>query len=154
MSAYKWKSASRIKADAQKAGELMEQLSETEDGLTAHTLLEASKPEDAILHNEYEWDDAKAATEWRLHTSRNIINSIMVVAVLKEEGKDEPTEVNVRGFLIADEESKYEQLEVIVNDVDKRAAMLETALRELEAFRRKYKTLSELQPVFTAIDTL
>ena len=87
MSAYTWKSGSRIKADAQKAGELMQKLSQTEEGLTAETLLNANKPEDAPLHNDYEWNDETAANEWRLHQSRHFINSVILCDVVSEDGE-------------------------------------------------------------------
>ena len=64
---YQWKSGSRIKGNAQESGELFEQLSKTEEGLTARTLLEANRPESAPLHNDYEWNNDIAAEEWRLH---------------------------------------------------------------------------------------
>lgn len=149
MSAYTWKSGSRIKADAQKAGELMEQLSQTEDGLTAETLLNANKPEEAPLHNCYEWDDSKAAVEWRLHQSRHFINSIVTVQV--QEGQEEQPET-MRAFFVTTEKSKYEPLHAIVKEKSKYEAMLDTALSELIAFKRKYAQIKALQPIFEAID--
>lgn len=146
MSAYQWKSGSRIKADAQKSGELFERLSNTEEGLTARTLLDANRPKNAPLHNEYEWNDETAADNWRLHQSRHFINSIAVIATTSEN-----VETTVRAFHITTEESKYEPITAIIKEPDKYAALLSSAKAELTAFRNKYNTLKELTPIFKAI---
>lgn len=145
MAAYKWKSGSRIKADAQKCGELYERLSETEEGLTARTLLDANVPEDAPLHSEYEWDDSTAADNWRLHQSRHFINSIAVVAINAETNE----EVQVRAFHVISD--SYEPLQAIITQPDKYETLLSNAKAELAVFKRKYNTLKELTPVFQAI---
>lgn len=147
MAAYTWKSGSRIKADAQKCGELYERLSATEEGLTARTLLDANRPESAPLHSEYEWDDEQAADNWRLHQSRHFINSIAVVAIAAESNEEIP----VRAFHITTSDGVYEPLTAIIQQPDKYTALLSSAKAELAAFERKYATISELQPVFKAI---
>ena len=143
---YEWKSGTRIKADAQECGEMFEKLSETEEGLTAETLLEANKPETAPLHNEYEWNDSKAAHEWRLQQSRHFINSIAIKVLTKDE-----EEIAVRAFHITTEKSCYESITAIITEKDKREALLASALSELNAFKRKYELLTELTPIFKAI---
>lgn len=143
---YEWKSGTRIKANAQESGELFEQLSATEEGLTAETLLEANKPETAPLHNEYEWNDSKAAHEWRLHQSRHFINSIAIKVIATND-----EEAAVRAFHIVTESSKYEPITAIIKEKSKREALLANALSELNSFKRKYETLSELAPIFKAI---
>jgi len=47
--------------------------------LTPESVIEASKPEDHPLHSYFEWDDAKAAHEHRLHQARKIISAVPVV---------------------------------------------------------------------------
>lgn len=145
---YEWKSSARIKGDAQKCGELFEQLSATEEGLTAKTLLEANKPESAPLHNDYEWDDEKAAEEWRLHQSRNFINSITVKMV----SEDKENETQVRAFHIVSEPHQYEPIAAIIKEKNKYEQLLQSAYSELQAFRKKYSTLKELIPVFDSIE--
>lgn len=147
MSAYQWKSGSRIKADAQKSGELFEQLSNTAEGLTARTLLDANKPETAPLHNEYEWNDETAADNWRLHQSRHFINSIAIIETTSED-----VETPVRAFHITTSESKYEPITAIIKEPDKYAALLKSAKAELMSFKNKYNTLRELTPVLKAIE--
>lgn len=145
---YEWKTGSRIKADAQKSGELFEQLSKTEEGLTASTLLEANKPESAPLHNEYEWNDEKAANEWRLQQSRHFINSITTIVMSDSE------EQQVRAFHIVTEKSQYEPIMAIIKEESKYERLLANAVLELEAFVRKYNTLKEIKTIIDSFEEM
>lgn len=144
MSAYKWKTGSQIKTNANIAGAVCEELEQTV-GLTAQTLLDASRPEDAPLHNEFEWNDEKAAEEYRQMQARYIIRSLCIDAEI--DGKVEPVRAY---FTVAG--SQYENIAVIVSEQEKRIALLDVALKELKAFERKYKQLVELQPIMDAIE--
>ena len=140
---YKWKDAARIKTDAQTAGEICEKL-ERNGGLTAKRLVDESRPEDAPLHKEFEWNDATAAEAYREEQARYIIRSLIVQP---EETKNEV----VRAFFPMAEQKVFESLPVILSDAKKTSALLDMALRELKSFELKYSTLSQLAPVFEAI---
>ena len=146
---YQWKSWG-FKTDPQVAGEVCEKLEETV-GLTNHNLVEASRPEDAPLHNEFEWDDEAAAEKYRESQAGTIIRQLVVV---REE--ENVTAEPVRAFFTLDTEPKkpatYETTSVIMSDISKRNRLLEIALFELRAFERKYQQLSELEDVFKAIE--
>lgn len=147
MAAYKWKTASYIKADAEKAGKMCEELERT-GGLTAERLVEANKPEDAPLHNEFEWNDEKAAGEWRKQQARHIINNLVIVS---EELNSEPVRA---WFAIERSEPVYESVTAIIQNEDKYAALLSMAKKELAAFQRKYSQLTELKPIFDMINEM
>lgn len=75
---YEWKdlaSVRNIKADAQVAGEVCEEL-EREGRLTPENLVEVSKDENAPLHNEFEWNDATAAKKYRRSQAQFIIKCL------------------------------------------------------------------------------
>ena len=142
---YQWKNGSFIKSDANLAGRMCEQLEATGD-LSAKALLDANRPEDAPLHNEFEWDDSVAAEQYRLSQARHIINCLVV-----SEEKQEPTRAF---FNIQRSEGQYHSLDLIMRNEDTREALLETALRELSAFQHKYSQLKELANVFASIDEI
>lgn len=144
---YKWKTGSHIKADPQKSGELFEQLENSDEGLTAQSLLNANIPEEAPLHNEYEWDNVRAAEEWRLHQSRHFINCLITLSVIPDIEQPIPT----RAFHITTEQHSYDSIQAIITSEDKYNALLKNALSELTAFVRKYNGIQALQPVFVAI---
>lgn len=146
---YKWKNFSYIKADAQVAGEMCEKL-EADGNLTAQSLLDANRPADAPLHNEFEWDDGIAAEEYRKSQARHIINCLCVIKET-DGGKKEPQRVF---FNIRREEHEYKHIDTIIRSQDDTAMLLQTALKELEAFERKYSQLKELSRVFDAIHSI
>ena len=146
---YQWKTASHIKADANEAGAMCEQLEKTV-GLTAANLLEANRATGTPLHKEFEWNDSIAAEEYRLQQARHIINCLCV----KSEA-DRTNETPVRAFFVVDTSSKcYESLSVILKSEDKHKELLRNAKAELKAFQKKYHALEELKPVFDAISEL
>lgn len=138
---YQWKGAACIKADAQQAGLVCEQLEKT-GGLTAKRLLDASRPADAPLHDEFEWNDSKAAENYREQQARHIINSLTIVV---EEQPVTRAFVNIRATGHA-----YESINVIVQQEDKYAALLDQCKKELQAFLKKYNSIKELAPVADA----
>lgn len=145
---YSWKEGTRYKTDANIAGAVCAEM-EAAGTLTAGNLVEASRPKDAPLHKEFEWNNTKAAEEWRKHQARNIIHSLVLVTEAddKEDG--------VRAFFKIEARSgNYESIAAIVRDENKYESLKAAALRELKVFQRKYHTISELGKVFAAIDEL
>ena len=142
---YRFKKSSYIKVDAQTAGEVCEQLA-ANDSLTAKNLVDVSRPEDAPLHNAFEWDDAIAAESWRESQARHIINSIELVTEEKEP---------VRAFFnIVYKEPEYKSIEAILKSSEDTELLLKRAMDELRAFERKYSQLSALAGVFREIEKI
>ena len=141
-----WVKGSRFTADPNVAKEVMDQLS-AEGRLTAMELVEASRPVDAPLHGEFEWDDTIAAQKWREQTGRVMIASIVITHDVQEEPKP------VRAYFNIERNThEYIPTEIIFSDEAKKNRLLEIAKRELLSFKVKYQTLRELDPVFLAID--
>lgn len=140
---YKWKDGSQHKVSAQVAGEVCEELEERGE-LNARNLVDVSRPEDAPLHNEFEWDDDIAAELYRESQAGQIIRHLAI--------KTESI-APVRAFVNVDIGSKsYESIQAVIRNEDKYSVLLNNALKELGAFKRKYQMLSELQDVFDAIE--
>lgn len=140
---FEWKPGSRFKVDANTAGAVCGQL-EAAGNLSAKSLLDASRPKDAPLHSEFEWNDSIAAEKFREGQARNIINHLVVRL---DEKPDEP----VRGFFqITQQEPRYTNVNAILTHRDLRAELIQQALEEMAAFQRKYGTLTELAMIFEA----
>lgn len=147
---YKWKQGAVVKADANIAGEVCEGLRNTV-GLTKKNLVDASRAEDAPLHGVFEWDDTIAAEAYRETQAGYIIRSLEVEI---EETKNEP----VRAFFVTEQghqaNSGFDSIRRIMAEPVKRNSLLDIALSELRAFQKKYRMLTELADVFTAIDAV
>lgn len=135
MSVYKWKEGTRIKADPSLAAQLFDELAK-EDRLNARSVVEISKPKDAVLHDEFEWDDTNAAIKWRDHQARNIINALVVVEETVEEVKP------VRyAFQIEEHSNNYTPMNVIMQSANSIEALKRKALSELSSYRMKYASI-------------
>lgn len=135
MSIYKWKTGSRIKADPELAAQVLDQLA-NENRLNAENVVEISKPEGTVLHDDFEWRDDIAAHEYRKHQARNIMNSLVIV---EEEAPEIPP---IRYcFQIEENSSNYTPINVIIQSADCMDALKRKALAELSAFRMKYTTI-------------
>ena len=151
MTYYEWREGSQHKVSAQVAGEVCAGL-EQDGRLTAKDLVEVSKPEDAPLHDEFEWNDTEAAVQYRLAQARNVINSIRIV---RGDDDDEREVGNVRAFFtLKRDEPQYESIQIILNDEEKYNELMKVAIRELMAFEKKYAKIKELGNVFDEIDSL
>jgi hypothetical protein len=104
---YEWKVNGIYKTDANVAGKVLEELNNT-IGLTNENLVNASRPEDAPLHNEFEWDDTIAAEKYRNVQAGKMINLLAVRIEEQNEFDDREEDQNphpdVRQSLIGGEE--------------------------------------------------
>ena len=141
---YHFQPGCRLKADPQVAGEVCEKLAH-DNRLTAKNLVDECRPEDAPLHSYFEWRDNVAAELYREDQARLLIRSIISV--------NEPDQPPVRTFWnIRVEEPEYKAIQYIFSNPEETECLLKTAMRELRAFQKKYATLTQLAPVFKAID--
>lgn len=139
---YQWKTGSRISGDAQIAGNICEQL-ENEGRLSAKTLLDVSRPQNAPLHDNFEWNDGVAAEKYRENQAREIIRSLVIIP---------EQNAPVRSFFkIENIGNTYQSVKTILQDEDMTAKLLKTALRELNALHQKYCAVQNLEKVWAAL---
>lgn len=147
---YQWKPGTHHKLDAQAAGEELERIRTWHNGrLEAVAVVEASRDPGAPLHTAFEWDNAKAADQWRLDQAGTMIRHIAVV-IEKPDGE----QGSIRAFVSVrrDEDRSYTSVAHALSDDELRAQVLQQAWRELEAWRHRYAELVELGKVFSLID--
>lgn len=143
----KWSAVgTRYGADAQKVYEEIMELCDDLESASPKDIVEKARDESSELHKCFTWNDSVAAERWRVHEARFVIRQL----VIKEEKvpKDRP---EVRLFYKTDNESGYKPTELIVQKDDEYKALLKRAYAELQAFKRKYSMLKELQEIFDLI---
>lgn len=59
--------------------ERIKQLENENGELTTEVVIEDAKDENSPLHNYFQWDDAKAAHEWRKEQARRLIREVRLV---------------------------------------------------------------------------
>lgn len=145
---YQWKLNGLYPVQAQAAGEEIERIYHKRGQCGAADVVDESRPESAVLHPCFEWNDPVAAELWREQQARSIINCIVTVSETK---KGEAVEV--RAFPHVSD--TYRPLDVVLKSVDMETEMRESALREFLAFRRKldaYKSLDAVRPVIREVE--
>ena len=145
---YKWKTGTRCSVSAETAAEVMNGLA-AQNNLTAKALVDVSRPEDAPLHGEFEWDNDVAAEKYREEQGRLLIRQLVVIP------EDHPEQEPVRAyFKVVEDQPTYDPIETIFQHQDKTERLFHIAMGELQAFRRKYSGIQKFAKLFSVIDDL
>lgn len=143
MSAYQWKTPGLYNVDPTIAGNFLNEIYEEQGKIEPSIVVEKSRPDDAPLHHCFEWNDEIAANKFREQQARVLIANVVITG--------EPSEdTYTRAFVHV--QNEYQPLYIVLEDPRKTGELLESALKELRAFERKYRELEELAPVFSAIE--
>lgn len=142
MAAYEWKTSGLFKVDANIAGQELERIYKRDGAIDPSVIVDESRPDNAPLHDCFEWDDEKAAQLYRERQARTMIANVVMVGEPKKE-------TYTRAFVHVEHE--YRPLKVVLENKDMTQELLRNALRELKCFEAKYRELSDLAPVFDAI---
>lgn len=136
----KWRIEGIYKADAQKVANEI-----GDNRISPQELLEKARDVNSELHKCFEWNDSIAAEKYRLQQARGVLVNL----VYKTEKKDaEP----IRYLQITTQKNVYQPTKMFLVQEDEYQNLLKRAKSELESFKKRYHTLSELQEVFEAIE--
>lgn len=125
--------------------------------LPADVVTRASNPK-SVLHKHFEWDDSEAAYEHRMWQARNLINKVELTIIRKDPKTKREITITTRQF--QSRKSKryggggYESIEDIMRSPKKRAEMVAQVTYELDAYRERYKDLTELNNIWSAIEVV
>lgn len=147
----KWMEGFRCSVKAEVAGAVMQKL-ESEGRLTPANLVEEARPEDSPMHKAFEWDDAKAAENYRKQQATQMIRAIVVHESDVVEGGNETVQVKV--FNQPERGGAYESLKTILLNEEKSELLLDRAKAELRTFRIKYSQLERLTRLMSEIDNV
>ena len=119
------------------------------DGMVSpRALVDAARDPESAWHDSFVWDQELAAEQYLVMRARELLRFIVRVEPVTQVY--ERVMVSLRNDRTAD--AGYRDLRSVLNDDDLRAALLSTALRELNSLRRRYAHLKELAGVFAALD--
>jgi alkylated DNA nucleotide flippase Atl1 len=146
---YSFKEGSQFnQKSAQKVGETLSGMTKSSP-LTAERVVGEAKREASPLHKFFEWNNQKAAKEYRLEQARRLMRSVVVVY---ESAKELPP---VRAFItyVGDGEKEgYGITSVLLSDEEERARQVQRALKEANEWKQRWFHLKELANVFIAIE--
>jgi hypothetical protein len=133
----------KYKANAQEAYNEITKLKE----ISPQNIVELARDENSVLHNDFEWNDTIAGEKYRNLQAREMIRMFVFTPVEKD---NEP----IRTFEITTQKSVYQPVKMILKNEDEYQNLLKRAKLELQAFKQRYQTLSELESIFLEIDAL
>lgn len=137
--------ASLYKADAQLVSEEISSLGES---YTPAQIVEKARDPGTELHKCFKWDIQKAAEAHWIDQARQVVCHLVIRETVQE---NKPP---IRFFFKPKGGNGYQPTQVILRNKDSYQNLLASALRDLEALRVKYHSLTELEEVFAAIEEL
>lgn len=113
--------------------------------INPHDVIEYAKNPNTSLHSCFEWDNTKAAKEYRLYQARSLI-AVMVIV--------EPnTQKEVKAYVNVRKDDSEKRGYISTKEVkEHRSSILLDAFMELENFKRKYFFVQELKPIVRSIE--
>ncbi len=163
---HHWKQGARIKADATQGYQALRALYDLSGAVLPADVVAASAPVDAVLHDEFMWDDTEASRLYREEQARYILRSAVVVYRRPDQTVTPP----VRAFVklvpcagdpaidtVSDDAVQphvYLPVRRVMGEPDLRQRLKRQAFHELSAWRQRYRDISDFAAVFTEIDRL
>ena len=164
--AYSWRPGSRVKVDVDKALVAMRAIYAQHGAITPKAVVETSKPEDSVLHDEFEWDDTEAARIHREEQARYLLRSMVVVYKRQDGTKTQPVRAFVKIVPSADDPVLdelaadavqphiYLPIKKVMDEPDLRQRHRRQAWRELVAWRQRYRDIDAFATLFEQIDSM
>lgn len=122
-----------------------ERIREAHGELKPEYVVEESRPEGALLHSLFQWNDTIAAESWRKEQASRLIRNVHVVI------NNEDVKCSVRAFVNVstgkDIPKSYIPFKEAILNKEAYADLLQQAKEEMQAFVRKYSQLEELNAV-------
>jgi len=124
--------------------------------LNQRDIVDAAKDPGHVLHAYFEWDDAACGEAYRLIQATQLVRRVKL-SIVRSDGQTRELSIRTtRQFQsrpsMRSAVGGYEAIDAILSDDDKRRELLAQVLNELQAYRRRYAELSELQSVWVAVD--
>ena len=125
----------------------LDRIAEANGGiLIPEDVVESARNPKSILHGEFDWDNNKAAEQWRLQQARQLIRlSVITIGDVKTR----------RFFSLKvhrqSEDHGYRSTLVILADEELKHQLVSDALADMNRFQTKYAAIQELVTVFEAM---
>lgn len=122
--------------------EALDRIYKRDGALTAESVVREARKKSSPLHAHFTWDDTEAAIKWREQQAR------VLIARFKIEVETQPDITKrVRRFTHL-REIGYVGTADALADPTMRDLVFEQAVREVQAFRRKYEALVDVEKVW------
>lgn len=151
---YTWSQRKHV-VSPQLVGETVERIADREGCCTPARLVDEARDTIHPLHSLFTWPDGEAATKWRTHEARNVINSLRVTVIAEDQETTMPAFLSVGHTRETQDAGEgYRPVSVVFATEDFATEVLDDVVSRIQALRQRYRHLSELSSVWKAIDEL
>lgn len=163
---HHWSRGSRVKTDPVRGYQALRSIYETHHAITPEHVVEGARPEDAVLHDEFEWDDTEAGRLYRDDQARHLLRSAVVIYRRPDRSLTQPVRAFVKLVTSADDPALdevsedavqphvYLPIRHVMDEPTLRARQARQAFRELVTWRNRYRDIAAFAKVFDEIDAL
>lgn len=144
---FKFRDGSHLKGNAQVVGEALLDIREDRGRLIAGEVVLDATAKDSPLHAYFEWNNTKAAAEYRLTQARHLIASVVIVET-KEQGEIDP----IRAWCKLNSQEGYEAINVVMRDPALRKEALKEVKRGIDSLREKLVAFEGFADLLGALD--
>jgi hypothetical protein len=154
---YAWRDGARLqrgaRVPAQLVGERLEQLRAAAKGeLTPERVIADAFDPNSPLHALFEWDECKAADQYRLVQARALIRAVVVRYRAAPGGG--PRSIVAFVNLKQGDQQYYTATAVALANPQQRVIVLRQAWEDFQALRKRYADLAEFSSFFAALDEI
>lgn len=154
---YEFKEGARFQqgahvADPNEVGGHLDLLRQQSKGeLTPEDVIKDARRNNSPLHSFFQWDDGKAAEQFRLSQARGLIRSVVAIYVQA----DKPAR-RISAFIHVPESGAphYRSAEHAMSLTRTREIILRQAWREFQQWRKRYQELDEFANLFEIADAI
>ncbi|KKM26319.1 hypothetical protein LCGC14_1585990 [marine sediment metagenome] len=111
--------------------------------ITPRTVVDEAINELSPLHRYFQWDESKAANEYRLWQARELIAKVRIIYEDKKLDAYYNVKIRIDGKL----QQGYASITKIISDSDLRDQVIGQALKEIGYWQKKYAEYEELEKV-------
>jgi len=150
MAQYEWKRRPSGAPKAAVAGRYIQGLNRRHKGVSAEVLVAESRAADSPLHGCFEWNNRKAAGEYRKEQARLILRSLVIVVQESDDAKP----IKVNAFVSFDDQPEYVTIQSVIADEDLDRKYKIALLAELNSTKRKCAQYEEFTEACEAIGNI
>jgi len=150
LTAVEWAEGRKLSVPPEVVLDIVQQIVDRDGKCRAAALVAEARSVDSPIHDYFEWEDTLAAQKYREVQARTLIARLRVV--YQKTNTPVPAFVSVERDPDVDEpRGGYLDVKTAMTHDDTKEKVLWSALSELEAVRRRYGALQELDEVWSKV---
>jgi len=129
----------------------LEEIERKKGCISPKVVVNAARDKSSPLHTYFDWNDTRAAENYRLQQARGLINHLTVV-INYDTGDVQKAFFNVSGSVDESKAFAYVNIERALTNKEFRRQVLQNAMNEIVYWKTKYQEYSEFKGIVGAIN--